>query len=156
VPGSLLGRLEHQLDALRVILKDSRPDWLEARPAPDEWSAREHLAHVARHQAVMLERLDRILREDAPALARYRAESDPGWPGWAGLSLEAVRERLEDGRRRLLDLVRSLSPEQASRTGVHPTFGRLGVSEWLEFFLIHEAHHLYEAMVRIGEARRAR
>jgi hypothetical protein len=31
------------------------------------------------------------------------------------------------------------------------------VAGWLEFFLLHEAHHLYTALVRVGEAvRRAR
>jgi hypothetical protein len=28
------------------------------------------------------------------------------------------------------------------------------IPQWLEFFLLHEAHHLYTAMLRIAEARR--
>jgi hypothetical protein len=37
----------------------------------------------------------------------------------------------------------SLSEEDFERTGVHPKFGEMTLSQWLEFFLVHEAHHLY-------------
>jgi hypothetical protein len=30
----------------------------------------------------------------------------------------------------------------------------MALPEWLEFFLVHEAHHLYTALVRVGEASR--
>jgi hypothetical protein len=30
----------------------------------------------------------------------------------------------------------------------------MDVAGWLDFFLLHEAHHLYTALVRVGEARR--
>jgi hypothetical protein len=29
----------------------------------------------------------------------------------------------------------------------------MDLPEWLDFFLLHEAHHLYTAMICIGEAR---
>jgi hypothetical protein len=31
----------------------------------------------------------------------------------------------------------------------------MAIPEWLEFFLLHEAHHLYVVMIRLGEARKA-
>jgi hypothetical protein len=36
-----------------------------------------------------------------------------------------------------------LTEEDFARTGVHPKFGAMSLSLWLEFFLVHEAHHLY-------------
>ena len=51
-------------------------------------------------------------------------------------------------------VVRSLSPAESARTGLHPTFGEMDVAGWLGFFLLHEAHHLYTALVRVGEASR--
>jgi hypothetical protein len=50
-------------------------------------------------------------------------------------------------------LVRSLSPAESVRTGLHPAFGEMDVAGWLDFFLLHEAHHLYTALVRVAEAR---
>jgi hypothetical protein len=57
-------------------------------------------------------------------------------------------------RAELIALVGSLSQAESTRTGLHPTFGELDVAGWLDFFLLHEAHHLYVALVRVGEASR--
>ena len=154
IPASLLARLESQLEALSAILDRATPAALDARPRPDEWSARENLAHLARHHAVFLERLRRILVEDRPPLGRYRAEDDPEWPAWAVLPADEAVERLQSLRDDLVALVRSLSPAQSARTGLHPTFGEMDVAGWLHFFLLHEAHHLYITLVRVGEASR--
>jgi hypothetical protein len=150
----LLARLEGQLEALDLILARATPAALEARPRPEEWSARENLAHLARHHAVFLERMRRLLSEDRPPLGRYRAENDPEWPAWAALPPGEVRRRLGLLRAELVALMRSLSPAESARTGLHPTFGEMDLAGWLELFLLHEAHHLYTALVRVGEARR--
>jgi hypothetical protein len=154
LPAPLVERLHTQLDALSFILARATPAALEARPRPDEWSARENLAHLARHHAVFLERLRRLLAEDGPDLGRYRAEDDPDWPDWAALPLDRILERLRALRAELFALVRSLPPAACARTGRHPTFGELDVAGWLEFFLLHEGHHLYITLVRLGEASR--
>ena len=154
IPAPLVARLDAQLDSLRLVLARATPATLEARPRPEEWSAREHLAHLARHHAVFLGRLRRLLAEDRPALGRYRAEDDPEWPAWAALPLDEILARLRAVRSELLALVRGLSPTESARTGLHPTFGELDVAGWLEFILLHEAHHLYTALVRVGEANR--
>jgi hypothetical protein len=154
VPASLVARLTTQLESVGLILVRAAPGALEARPRPEEWSARENLAHVARHHAVFLARLQRLLAEDRPALGRYRAEEDPDWPTWAALPLPEVLERLRALRAELIALVGSLSPAESVRVGLHPTFGELDVAGWVDFFLLHEAHHLYVALVRVGEASR--
>jgi DinB superfamily len=157
IPASLLSRLETQLEALDLILGGATPATLDARPRPEEWSARENLAHLARHQAVFIDRLRHLLTEERPTLGRYRAEEDPEWPAWATLPADEAVRRLRALRAELVALVRSLSPPESARTGLHPTFGEMDVSGWLGFFLLHEAHHLYTALVRVGEAsRRAR
>ena len=153
VPASLVARLESQLEALDLVLAHAAPGGLDARPRPEEWSARANLAHLARHHAVFLVRLRRLLAEDRPALGRYRAEEDPEWPAWRDLPRDEVLRRLNTLRGELVALVRSLSPTESIRTGLHPAFGEMDVAGWLDFFLLHEAHHLYTALVRVAEAR---
>jgi hypothetical protein len=151
VPASLVARLGTQLESIGLVLARAAPGALEARPRPEEWSARENLAHLARHHAAFLARLRRLLAEDRPALGRYRAEEDPDWPA---LPPDEVLARLRTLRAELIALVGSLSQAESTRTGLHPTFGELDVAGWLDFFLLHEAHHLYVALVRVGEASR--
>jgi len=76
---STLLRLETQLDVVPRLLSGATPEAIMARPASGEWSAHENLAHLARHHAVFLERLHRILAENAPEL--------PSLPCGGGFSL---------------------------------------------------------------------
>ena len=149
---SLSARLATQLEALPTVLGEGRPEALTRRPSPEKWSAHENLAHLARHHEVMLERVRRILSEPAPQLVSYRAEEDPDWPRWAALPTETVLARLGELRKQLVDRVTSLSDEGLARIGVHSAFGPLTLASWLEFFLLHEAHHLYVIMRRARSA----
>jgi len=148
-------RLETQLDALDTILAGATPAALATRPASGGWSAHEHLAHLARHHAVFLERLRQVAAEDAPRFARYRAEEDPEWPTWAALQMPEVLSRLRGLRADIIRWTAALSDAEAGRVGTHPLFGKQSIGDMLEFFLVHEGHHLYVTMTRLGEAKRS-
>lgn len=92
---------------------------------------------------MFLERIERILSEDKPRLERYRAEEDPEWPAWSALSIEDALERLRFLRGKIASLLGALSEAELERVGVHPLFGEMTLPMWLDFFLLHEAHHLY-------------
>jgi uncharacterized damage-inducible protein DinB len=152
---STLVRLETQLDVIPLLLTGATPEGVLARPASGQWSAHENLAHLARHHAVFLERLRRILGESAPPLGQYRAEEDAAWPEWSCLSTEEVLNRLQALRADIIRVCKGLSQADASRVGVHPLFGDMSLARWVEFFLLHEAHHLYVVMIRLGQAKRS-
>jgi hypothetical protein len=136
-------RLRSQLDALPLVLAGVAPAALARRPAAGEWAAQENLAHLARHQDVFLSRLRRILAEDGPDLGRYRAEADSEWPAWRDLPVDEALARLRARRAELVALVDALGPAELARVGRHPVLGPMAVPLWLEFLLLHEAHHLY-------------
>ena len=148
---SLEARLLLQVDALSFCMRDMAPEVWKRRPVTGKWSAHENLAHLARYHEVFLERLQRILKEDRPTLPRYRAEEDEKWPGWAAESPTAVLSELQRLRKQLIETVSNLSSEHSKRTAIHPVFGEMSVSRWLEFFLLHEAHHLYVVWKLIHE-----
>jgi uncharacterized damage-inducible protein DinB len=143
LPESTLLRLETQLDALDAILAGASETKLARRPANGKWSAREQLAHLGRYHEVFLERLDRILTEESPQLGRYRTEDDPGAAPWFDLPAAQVIEQMHKLRTRLVERVTKLSPQELRRIGIHPAFGEMPIALWLEFFLVHEGHHLY-------------
>jgi hypothetical protein len=45
-------------------------------PVPWQWSAFYQIAHLARHQALFLDRLQLILDQPKPPMPPYRAEQD--------------------------------------------------------------------------------
>lgn len=152
---STLMRLETQIEAIPLLLSGATSEAIMARPVLGQWSAHENLAHLARHHEVFLERLHRILEESAPQLNQYRAEEDPAWPQWSSLSTEEVVFRLTALRGKIMSFARGLSPADARRVGIHPLFGEMSLALWVEFFLLHEAHHLYVVMTRLGQAKRS-
>jgi hypothetical protein len=127
------------------------PEGLEHSPSPGKWSARENLAHLTRYQEMFRERVERILAETRPALPRYRAEDDPDWEAWRGRSLTEILQALEADRAGLRDRLERLPEEAFARTGLHPRFGELSLKQWIEFFLLHEAHHLLAVLQRSRE-----
>lgn len=139
-----LQRCETQLnDFLSVTLSGVPLETLSTTVVPGKWSAHEQLAHLARYHQIFLQRIDRILAEQTPEFPRYRAEDDPEWPAWTSLSTPQLLVRISSMRAKLMARLRSLSEEDFERTAVHPKFGAMSLSLWLEFFLVHEAHHLY-------------
>jgi uncharacterized damage-inducible protein DinB len=112
-------------------------------PDSGKWSANEHLAHLARYHEVFLQRVNRILEEPKPVFTRYRAEEDPEWERWRQLAYKEIAAELAAGREKLLARLKALSDSDYERTGVHSKFGEMSLALWLEFFLVHEAHHLY-------------
>ena len=144
---SRLQRCETQLqDFLDLTLRGVSIDSLSKNVVPGKWSAHEQLAHLARYHQIFLQRIDRILTEQTPAFSRYRAEDDPEWPAWTSLPTPQLLARLSSMRAKLMARLRSLSKEDFERTGVHPKLGAMSLSLWLEFFLVHEAHHLYAVL----------
>lgn len=149
LPQSSAVRLSTQLDALPLLLDDAGPEKMRRRSPSGKWSAHENLAHLARYHQVFMERLRRILSEDKPCFPRYRAEEDPEWAQYPPLATDEVVRRLRSLRGELIELVNRLSPAELRRVGVHPAFGEMTLEQWVEFFLLHEAHHLYVVIRRL-------
>ena len=145
---SAASRLASQLECLPALLVGAAPETLERRTRSGKWSVQENLAHLARHHAVVLERVRKVLAEERPALPRYAADDDREWPAWAALPMPEILRRLTTLRAELAARVSGLGDAQLARTGVHPTLGEMALPLWIEFFLLHEAHHLYVVMKR--------
>jgi hypothetical protein len=137
-------RCETQLrDFLDEVLRGVPPHSLSQPVIPGKWSVLENLAHLARYHEVFQERLDQMLLTRSPVFSRYRAEEDPAWETWRTLPATEVLTKLPSLRGQFLAKLKTLRADDFSRTGTHPKFGEMTLSLWLEFFLVHEAHHLY-------------
>jgi Protein of unknown function (DUF1569) len=60
----------------------------------------------------------------------------------------AHRRKSYDGAISALGAARIAFRDRMGRVGHHPAFGALNLRQWVQFFLMHEAHHLYVALVR--------
>jgi len=147
----LAAGLGAQFDAWPAVVGDLTSRKLETRPAEGKWSAREQLAHIARMHGVCAARIRVILARDRPTLPAYRVERDPSWERWKQYSVADLLAVAAGRRVDLMAMVRALDDPALDRVGVHAGLGPLPLSDWLEFFLVHEAHHLY-AIFKLSRA----
>lgn len=145
---SQTARLLNQFETV-LTMADALPEEpLRYRSVPDKWSAFEQLAHIGCYTAFFHNhRLRVMLRADEPpAFGRYRAENDPAFAGWTAMEKASMLARLVKQRRQLTNRLMSLTEAELSRKASHPLFGKMDVPGWTEFFLLHEAHHLYATL----------
>jgi len=137
-------RLASQFGSWASIVGDPVSARLERVPSPGKWNGREHLAHITRMHGVCSARIRVILARESPTLPAYRAEKDPTWAQWRQIPVPELLETAARRRETLVETVQELSDAELDRIGVHTRLGPMPMSEWLEFFLLHESHHLYE------------
>ena len=143
LPLHLHNRLATQHLMLDGLLQHATDRELRQPIMHGKWSVHEQLAHLGRYQQVFAERVDEIVSHSAPAFPRYVADEDPEFAHWKRRAVKANFDLLKAQRNLLVDRFKALGAATLSRTGIHPVYGRLTLAEWVELFLLHEAHHLF-------------
>jgi len=140
---SALSRLEFQHQTIRELIRNTTEPDLHRRVQPDKWSAFENIAHLAAYQPIFLARLKKIQEETDPQFGRYVADQDPNFPPTLAKTLEQVLTDIDQQRTTIITTLAAMDDTTLARIGIHPKYGRLTIKEWTEFFLLHEAHHMY-------------
>ncbi len=146
-------RLQHQHELISDLIRGLSEKQLQHRTIPDKWSAFEQLVHLTAYQPSFSSRLKAIEQEEVPVFEPYMAEKDPLFHECLKLPLKELLENLHTQRFIIFNHVNALSEQTLRRTGRHRKYGPLTIVEWTEFFLVHEAHHLYKLFQLTAEAR---
>jgi hypothetical protein len=147
-------RLMHQHETIRELIGNLPVADLQRCIHPGKWSAFENIAHLAAYQHVFIIRLDRIGQGSSPAFDRYVAENDPLFPGFLNMSLTALLDDIDDRRALIFSMLEDGGEALLAKTGLHPRYGLLTGMEWTEFFLLHEAHHLFTIFLLVRDLRK--
>jgi DinB superfamily len=140
---SILTRLQFQHETVSELIAGITEQRLKQRLNPEKWSAFENIAHLAAYQPVFYLRLERIASENDPGFERYTADQDPSFTAYLEKTLSGLTGAIVQDRLAITAKLGEMSETVLQRTGIHPKFGRLTMSQWTEFFLLHEAHHLF-------------
>jgi len=153
---SISTRLRHQHESLREITRGLAETALRQRINPDKWSAFEHIAHLAAYQPVFISRLEKMATAPAPSFERYVAEKDPQFPTCLDKSFADLVELISAQAAQVNAILAHTNDADLLRTGLHPKYGLLTVTQWTEFYLLHEAHHLFSIFMLTQDLRTAR
>lgn len=140
---ALTSRLRNQHEAIIEIIAPADDTRLYENPAPGKWSAFDNIVHLAKYQPVFIDRINTMLQANETVFERYSAEDDPEFSAWQQWPLDKLLERLQEDRLRIFSLVSNLTEEELEHAGIHKKYGRLTIIQWTEFFLLHEAHHIF-------------
>ena len=151
---SVLSRLQYQHQTIRELIVGLTEQQLKRTVQPGKWSVFDNIAHLACYQPVFLLRLDRIQLETSPVFERYVADSDPVFPDYQQLSTGELLTEIDIRRSAILFKLRGMGEDDLRRQGRHPRYGSLDVVQWTEFFVLHEAHHLYTIFMLAQELRK--
>ncbi|MCE1187870.1 MAG: DinB family protein [Ignavibacteria bacterium] len=136
-------RLQNQHEIIDEVLKKISKERVMAKPAPDKWSIHDNITHLAKYQVLFLERIQAIQEVDDLYLAPYIPEEDPLFAEWNSWETSELINRMKGDRESIATFILQLSTSQLARTAQHAKFGALTVPELVEFFLLHEAHHIF-------------
>ncbi|HTI59313.1 DinB family protein [Mucilaginibacter sp.] len=140
---SLICRLKSQHLALSEIVNHLDEKRLNHQPEPGKWSIKDNIAHLVIYQHVFIGRVHQMLKGGTPAFNAYRADDEPDFLQARELPLIELNRKLIGNRRQILELITNLPDDDLLLQGTHPKYGTLTITEWTEFFLLHEAHHLF-------------
>ena len=140
---SLTERLKNQHETISEIISGLDEKKLNRHPEPGKWSIHDNIAHLAKYQPVFINRINKILTDEGPVFERYNADNDPDFKLWQAWPLTELLSRMGSDRETLFQLITGLPDEKLLRKGMHLKYGNLTIINWAEFFLLHEAHHVY-------------
>ena len=151
---SALTRLHYQHTTIHELISGLTEAQLKHAVQPGKWSAFDNIAHLACYQPVFLLRLERIQSEHSPTFDRYVADNDPLFSDYRDLPLAELIRGIDTRRTTIFSKLQGMREDDLKRIALHPKYGSLDVVKWTEFFLLHEAHHLYTIFMLVQESRK--
>ena len=143
IQSSITHRLKDQHKSITPIIINLNNRQIQHPYNRGKWSIHENIAHLAKYQPLFIDRIRKILLMDNPEFEAYDAEEDDGFEIYCAFTTYELLKKISADREIIYNLITKLPPDKLERTGVHSKYGKLTILEWTEFFLLHEAHHLF-------------
>jgi hypothetical protein len=125
------------------LVRQASPAVLKRRPAPGEWSIHENAVHLAEVHPLFFRRLDLMLREDDPEIRSYDPGRDDPEDALLTLDLDDSLRRFADDRRRLVERLRTLRPDDWMRTARHEEYNAYSIFIMFRHLALHDFDHAY-------------
>jgi hypothetical protein len=122
---------------------------LDARPAPNKWSAREIVHHLADSEMTAAVRLRLLIGSANPNIVGYDQDEFARRLHY-DRPIEASLEAFAAARRSTAELLDRLTEADWLRKGTHTEHGEYSVMRWLEIYAAHA--HAHADQIRIARS----
>ena len=137
----LIERYKEGPGVVAQALADVTDDELDRRPAPDDWTPREVVHHLADSEMTSAIRLRRLLAEDEPIIDGYDEAEFARRLFYGERPIQAALDAFRAARDTTSEILERLTDDQWVRCGSHTESGAYGVEIWLEIYATHAHDH---------------
>ncbi len=138
----LLERFRRGPEIVAVATTGAAGSELDFKPAPDKWSVRTIVCHLADSEMVAAMRFRQVIAEANPTMQAFDQDA---WANHLDYSQRKISQALETFRRVRSDtyeLLKDLPEEAYSRKGTHSERGELTLLDLLKHFAEHAEGHV--------------
>lgn len=136
-------RLHYQHKVLVEVIDGLSDDQIRRQPIPGKWSIFENIVHLQSFQHKFIDMVKQMLQHKEPLFDLYTAEADPLFLDNCHKSTREVMQDLLTTRKEMTAEIISFKETDYEIKGTHKVYGKMNLHQWLNFFLLHEAHHLF-------------
>jgi hypothetical protein len=136
---------------LRRAVADMTADQLRARPVQGKWSTLEVVCHLVDSEQAYCHRMKRVIAESRPLLIGYDETRFAATLGYHDRDLEQELSLLDQMRRQMARVLRSVPEAAWSAAGIHSEQGLMTLEDLLRTEAEHVPHHL----AHVAEKRKA-
>jgi hypothetical protein len=137
----LMERYRRGAELVAVAITGAAGPELDFKPAPDRWSVRQIVAHLADTEAVTVSRFRSLIAEDNPTMIAF---DQSAWAEKTDYAKRKPSQALETMRHLRADnyaLLTSLPEETFSRTGTHTRRGPMSLLDMVRLMAEHAEKH---------------
>lgn len=110
--------------------------------APEKWSVKQVVQHLADSELVWGWRLRLVLSHERPTITGYDQDLWAERLGYASVQVDRALEEFTVLRNANLRLLQRATPADLKRVGVHSERGEESVEHWLKLYAGHDILHL--------------
>ena len=140
---ALIAALEAAPAVIIPLIREVPPQILKRRPSPGKWSAYEHACHLTQSDALCYERFDVIMSSPKPYINSAQPTPEEEAGALFDTDLDESLERYVRERAALVEMLKTLTPEQWQKTAEHEAFDHYSVFIMFRHLLNHEMLHTY-------------
>ena len=144
--------IQQYTDGYRVVadaLAGATEAELDARPAPNKWSAREIVHHLADSEMTSAIRLRLLLAAPNPQIVGYDQDAFAARL-YYDRPIEPSLEAFRAARATSAAILERMTESEWLREGTHSESGRYTVTRWLEIYAAHA--HAHAEQIRLARA----
>jgi len=127
---------------LRQSVRGFSREQLLLRPVAGKWSALEVVCHLADFDPIIADRMKRVIAEDKPQLLGASEVKFAAALAYHQRDIEEELAIIDNTRRQMVRILRSLPADAFKRTGIHNERGPLTLEQLLTSAGNHITHHV--------------